>query len=113
MHLVKIKPLSVNEVWRGRRFKTPAYTRYERDLLLILPKMSVPEVGPLELTLDFGFSAKTADWDNPIKPFVDVLQKKYGFNDSRVYKSTVTKSIVKKGAEFIRFSLFEYADIKS
>lgn len=105
MQILNIKPLSVNEVWQGKRFKTPAYKRYERDLMLMLPPMALPETGNLSLTLEFGFSSKAADWDNPIKPFVDVLQKKYGFNDSRIYKSVVSKRIVRKGAEFISFKL--------
>lgn len=105
---VKIKPLSVNEVWQGKRYKTPAYTRYERDLLLILPKLSIPEHGPIEIVLEFAFSSKAADWDNPIKPFVDVLQKKYGFNDSRIHKATVTKTLVKKGLESIKFEIKQF-----
>jgi Holliday junction resolvase RusA-like endonuclease len=72
--------------------------------MLLLPKVVIPE-GKLSIELTFGFSSKASDWDNPIKPFQDILQKRYGFNDSRVYKATVTKEIVKKGKEFIEFSI--------
>ncbi len=102
--IVNIKPLSVNQCWKGRRFKTPIYKKYEKELLLLLPKLDIPE-GKLEITITFGFSSKASDWDNPIKPFQDILQKRYGFNDSRVYKATVTKEIVKKGKEFIEFDI--------
>ena len=41
--IVKIKPLSINECFKGRRFKTDKYKRYERELLLILPALKVPK----------------------------------------------------------------------
>ena len=46
-----------------------------------------------------------ADWDNPIKPFVDILQKKYGFNDRDILEATVKKVKTAKGKEYIEFSL--------
>jgi len=102
---IDIKPLSVNDVWQGKRFKTPKYKRYERDLLLMLPAFKVPD-GDLSLRLTFGFSNASSDWDNPVKPFQDVLQKKYGFNDSRIVEATVKKVKVKKGAEFIEWGIY-------
>ena len=64
-------------------------------------------LGRLKIVLKFGFSSKLADWDNPIKPFQDILQKKYKFNDSQIYKAIVIKEIVKKGNEFIEFEINE------
>jgi Holliday junction resolvase RusA-like endonuclease len=29
---IEMAALSVNQAWQGRRFKTPEYKRYERDL---------------------------------------------------------------------------------
>ena len=107
MHKVDIKPLSVNQAWQGRRFKTPKYKQYERDMLTILPKLTVPDK-KLELVVEFGLSSKLADVDNPVKCFVDCLQKKYNFNDSRIYKMTITKVDVKKGKEFIEFEIKEF-----
>ena len=76
--LIDIKPLSVNQAWQGKRFKTPAYKAFEKEAMLYLPTgYKVPETGDLELYLEWGFSSKLSDWDNPIKPFVDILQKKY------------------------------------
>ncbi len=103
---IKIKPLSVNKVWQGRRFKTQEYKRYESDVLLLLPELSIPD-GNLFILLEFGFSNSASDWDNPIKPFVDILQLKYQFNDSRIYRAEVIKTKVKKGDEFIRFDIKE------
>jgi len=73
--VVKIKPLSVNVCWQGKRFKTKAYKDYEKNLLLLLPNNIEVPPGELKLTLRWGFSGKLSDWDNPIKPFQDILQK--------------------------------------
>jgi len=101
---ISIKPLSVNEAWKGRRFKTDAYKAYEKSVLLLLPKITAPD-GNILLQVTFGLSSKNADVDNPVKCFVDCLQKKYGFNDRKIYKMIVEKIDVGKGAEFIEFSL--------
>lgn len=106
--IIKIKPISVNVVWQGRRWKTPAYKKYEEDVLGLLPEdLQIPD-GPLQLFLTFGMSSKQSDWDNPIKPFQDVLQKKYNFNDNRVYHAIIWKKIVPKGEEYIQFELLPY-----
>jgi len=102
---IKLKPLSVNEVWKGKRFRTKAYDNYERALMFMLPKkITIPEP-PFLLTLEFGFSSSASDWDNPIKPFQDVLAKKYNFNDKLIKKGIVSVEMVKKGSEFIRFKI--------
>ncbi len=101
---VDIKPLSVNQVWQGKRFKTPAYKKYEAELMAILPDIEIPD-GPLFIELEWGFSSAASDWDNPIKPFQDVLQKRYLFNDSRVMEAYVIKRKVKKGEEYIIFNI--------
>ena len=103
---LNIKPLSVNNAWKGRRFKTDAYKKYERDILTLLPRMEIPE-GDLYLYLEWGFSSAGSDFDNPIKPFTDCLQKKYGFNDNRVVESHIRKFKVKKGEEYIIFEIKE------
>jgi|TARA_Y100000310_G_scaffold125845_1_gene124586 Holliday junction resolvase RusA-like endonuclease len=104
MHKVKIKPLTVNKAWRGRRFKTNEYKVYEGELLYMLPKMKIP-AGKLRIKLVVGYSNKLSDIDNCLKPFIDVLQKKYDFNDKEIYKLEIEKEIVKKGEEFIEFEL--------
>lgn len=102
-----IKPLSVNEAYKGRRFKTDKYKQYTHDLLFLLPKIKLPEP-PYFVSYEFGFSSSNSDADNPVKPFQDVLQLKYGFNDSQVFKIQIEKFHVKKGKEFIRFKIESY-----
>ena len=104
---VNIKPLSVNQVWQGRRFKTPKYKSYEKELLLKLPLFKIDCNAHLSVDITFGYSNTLNDIDNALKPFLDVLQKKYGINDNKIYFLNVKKEIVKKGDEFIKFNIKE------
>jgi Holliday junction resolvase RusA-like endonuclease len=101
---IDLKPLSVNECWAGRRFKTPKYSKFEKDLLLLLPAIKLPKP-PYVIYLEWGFSNGSADWDNPIKPVVDILQKKYGFNDKQIIRGIVDKVKVPKGQEYLKFKI--------
>lgn len=103
-----IKPLSVNEAWKGRRFKTDKYSRYEKAVLLMLPKIAIPDP-PYKLSLVFGFSSLASDIDNPVKNFVDCLSKKYGFNDKLITELHIKKELVSKGSEFIQFEILNAA----
>ena len=103
---INIKPLTVNQAWQGRRFKTKQYKEYEKEMLLLLGSMHIPE-GPLFLMMRVGLSNKLSDIDNVAKPAIDILQKKYGFNDNRIYKLQLIKEIVKKGEEFIHIEFHE------
>jgi len=99
-----IKPLSVNEAWQGRRFKTKKYKAYEKELMLLLPNSyEIPE-GDLHVTYEFGLS-KMADWDNPVKPLQDILQKKYKFDDRRIIKAEVVKHVVKNAEGYFNFEI--------
>lgn len=109
MHKIDIKPLSVNEAWQGRRYKTPKYNKYINDVTRMLPPLKI-NPGPLILRVTFGLSNKNADIDNPLKCFIDCLQKRYGFNDRYIYELSVVKVDVKKGNEFINFSLRNIPD---
>ena len=102
---INIKPLSVNKCWQGRRFKTKDYKDYEEELMWKLPQAEVPE-GELTLELEVGLSNVQADLDNTCKPFQDILQKKYGFNDRWITKLIIIKIKVKKGEEYIKFKIY-------
>jgi Holliday junction resolvase RusA-like endonuclease len=98
--LLFIKPLSVNEAWQGKRYKTDKYKQFEKTVLLMLLQKAIPDT-QLKVTLTFGFSSKLSDIDNPIKMTLDILQKKYKINDNKIYQLVVNKLIVEKGHEFI------------
>lgn len=104
---IDIKPLSVNQCWQGRRFKTPKYKLYEKSLLLLLDNKELNRKPPYAIFIEFGFSSKLADIDNPLKPFLDILQKKYNINDRDIYELLVKKTIVEKSKEFIKYEIEE------
>lgn len=101
---VNIKPLSVNDAWQGRRFKTKKYKMYEKELFYLLPPQQIKS-DRLRIILVFGFSNVNSDIDNPIKQTMDIMQKKYCFNDRNVYELIVKKEVVKKGQEYIKFKI--------
>lgn len=107
MHKLRIKPLSVNEAFKGKRYRTVKYIKFKRDVFMLLPKIKLP-APPFELHLHFGFSSSASDIDNPVKTFIDQLQDKYSFDDKLINKLIVEKSKVKKGNEFIEFELIHY-----
>lgn len=101
---IDIKPLSVNEAWKGKRFKTDVYKKYERDCLFLLPKISLPPP-PYKITYVFGMSNTLSDFDNPVKLCTDILQKKYRFNDRDIYEALIKKVLTEKGKEYFEFSI--------
>jgi len=90
---VNLKPLSVNKAWKGKRIKTTDYSKFEKSCLLILPIYEIPKCD-LELFIHYGFSSKGSDIDNPNKMVIDILSKKYGFNDNLIYLNTFLKLIL-------------------
>jgi len=108
MHTIKIKPLSVNKVWQGKRFKTQVYKSYEKELLYTLPTAKVPKP-PYKISYVFGMSL-SSDIDNPVKPFQDILCKRYNFDDRYIFEINIKKVKVKKGEEFIQFDIEHYAE---
>lgn len=107
---LNIKPLSVNEAWQGKRYKTPLYKKYEQDCLLILPnvKLGLP---PYQINIQVGYSNAASDLDNCIKPIIDILQKKFKFDDKHVYRIVAEKRLVKKGSDYISVEIKEYEEI--
>lgn len=102
---INIKPISVNTVWAGKRYKTPAYKKYEAVVLMMLPnKIELPKP-PYQINFKFGFSSSASDWDNPIKPNQDIIAKKYKFNDKLIKRAVVEIDMVKKGSEYFEFQL--------
>src|SRR3990167_214440 len=101
MNILHIKPLSVNVAWRGgRRFRTKEYLQYERDLFYLLPTMQ-KKTGKLKLTLEMGLSNARQDLDGTLKCLIDVLAKKYQFDDNQIFEIHAEKKIMKKGEEKI------------
>lgn len=105
MHKVMVKPLSTNQAWAGRRFKSEAYKAFEQEMLLRLPRGVEIPAGDLCLYLEAGQSNMRSDVDNVCKQTIDCLAKKYGFDDCRIVEMSVRKKKVEKGAEYILFNI--------
>lgn len=105
MNYLKIKPLSTNQAWQGRRFKTNNYKDYEEELLYILPRLNIPKDTQLSLTIEAGFSSNSSDLSNILKQFEDIICKKYGLNDKWNYQIHMYKKLVAKGEDYIAFDL--------
>jgi len=107
-----IKPLSINAAFQGKRFKTNSYKQYEKALSYLLPaslpNLSAKEISDckrLKIVIEYGFSSPLADIDNPTKLVIDIMQKKYKFNDRYIYDMHLHKVDVKKGEEYIKFQI--------
>lgn len=80
---LKIKPLSVNACWQGRRFKNRAYKDYEEELLWQL-KGHAKINGNYRLWLNFYLrNASRTDISNLIKPIEDIFVKAGLVEDDR------------------------------
>jgi Holliday junction resolvase RusA-like endonuclease len=66
--------------------------------------LKIPD-GAVKITIEFGFSNAASDLDNPVKPFLDSLKDRYGFDDKKVYELFISKKIVKKGQDYIKYKI--------
>lgn len=89
-------PLSMNKAYicgGVRRFKTPAYRQYVVDIgnQLYLQKKNIkpfPPKTPLEVICNWYLTNDiNTDWDNPIKPLMDVLVKWEVIDDDRYIRN--------------------------
>lgn len=103
---LKIKPLSINDCFQWRRYKTKEYKYYEAALIAMLPNLIIPKDVPLGITITYWFATLASDIDNPSKPLLDILQKKYGIDDKRFFEKHEYKKVVWFGKEFIEIQIW-------
>ncbi len=102
---LSVKPLSVNEAYKGRKYATQKLTWYKQELNRLLPDTyDLPEP-PYFITFKFGFSSSASDWDNCIKTTQDAIATKYNFNDKLIRRGLVDTEIVPKGKEYFEFKI--------
>lgn len=101
--------MSVNKAYRtpkwAGRYKTQEYKEYERCMMFMLPAMKITKEMKLWLNVEYYFKTNASDIDNPTKPFLDILQKRYGFNDNQIWVLNIKKHVWSE--EKIEFELFE------
>ena len=107
-YTLNIKGLTVNQAFKGKRYRTNQYDVFIKNCLLLLPKtVLIPDENNIKLAIEFGFSSKLSDIDNCLKTFIDCLVKKYKVDDRYIFELHVFKSIVKKGDEYIKFRIYQ------
>lgn len=106
---INIKPLSVNDAWKGRRYRTDQYKNWTRTFS-VYSKKEECFPGPLSIKITFGFSSSGSDIDNPLKPLLDCLQRQKGFNDNQISELYVKKVKVSKGCEYIDYSISPFIE---
>ena len=87
-----IKPISINEAFQGRRFKTKKCKKFEEDLSYLLPaKKCIP--GKVQVRYKFYLKNHAlTDYDNMIKVMQDSLVKKgYIEDDRKIYRAMIDK----------------------
>lgn len=79
--LIEVKPISVNECWQGRRYKTEKYKDWREEAYFCTRHSLKKPVGLCNLEIAFYVPSLGMDLDNMIKPVLDSLQ------DSQVLKN--------------------------
>ena len=103
------KPFSANKMYTGRKRRSVWYKAFEKAMMKQLPEVEVSQYkGYMQVHIIIGVSTILFDQDNACKPILDVLQKRYGFNDNKIFYMTVKKMLVNKGDEFINVDLKKY-----
>lgn len=93
---IPLAPPSVNHAYpcaRGRKIKSAAYRKFERDAAYFVPRPAAPLLGPLAVYVDFHLKRfSTSDVDNRVKPLLDLLQARGVYeNDSQIVLLTARK----------------------
>lgn len=88
---LKVSPLSVNQAWRGRRFKTQEYKLFEVDVCNVLPlNKDKPLEG--ELIVEYIYHIHNygnTDTGNLEKTLSDMLVKRKYIKDDRYIKRLI------------------------
>ena len=84
MNKIQVKPMSVNLVFQGRRFRVKAYDDYELLVRSLLPKITLPDA-PYEVFINYGFSSKAAELRqqrDEFKTKFEQVEQEKAFNQS-------------------------------
>ena len=108
VHL-KIKTVSTNAMYRGRRYKSKEARQFEQDIALLLAAKARHKLPDGELVVHYRFgTSRRKDTDNNIKLLQDAICKHYGIDDARFAAHTAVRVPVKKGEDFVTFCIVPY-----
>lgn len=84
---IKVKPLSINKAFQGRRFKTRDCKNFESEVLFLLKNYKKKHEGWVWIDYIWGIkNFKMSDVDNLVKPFQDCLVSAGVIKDDRYVK---------------------------
>ena len=105
-HRFDIKPVSANNMFAGAQYYlTKSYREYRKFIKDVINKSG--EEWPfgkdeVKFIIHVGFSRKTSDLDNAVKPLLDAYQEVFNeFNDKAVTEIFMKKHLVPKNKEYI------------
>jgi len=98
---IRIRPISSNSIWQGRRFKTKEYNYFIEEALYKMSEKEMLKGERLGVFLDFYYKyAARSDLDNFLKPTIDLLVRKKWIKDDRfIYFLQAQKFIIKDEEE--------------
>ena len=104
---IQLKPVSVNEAFQGRRFKTKKCKQYCDDFLLVAPRKNMVK-GIIQVQYRFHVKNHAmTDYDNLIKITQDMIVKKgYIEDDRKIYRATIYK--IPSKDNFIEIKILPY-----
>jgi len=101
---ILIKPLSVNKVWQGRRFKTKDYKNYETEVLELLKNVEKVS-GVVEVKYKFYIkNFSMSDVGNFEKPLSDIIVKAGMIDDDRYINRMILEKY-KSDKEYIEIEI--------
>lgn len=104
---LNVKPISVNAVWQGKRFKTKVYKDYEKELLYFLKRYKPLNAKTKYYKVNLLFGIKNfalTDVDNLVKPLMDIIVKAGIIKDDR-YVAEYNIKKIKSENNFIKIGI--------
>ena len=108
MYVIPLCPLSQNQAWKGKRYKSSDYKQYEKDVTTYLLTLDLPKVKQKEkiyLLFEFG-TVSRQDLSNNLKLLEDIICRYLGIDDRYTMAIFCRKVITKKVDSFIKFNIF-------
>jgi Holliday junction resolvase RusA-like endonuclease len=80
---INIKPMSINNCFQGRRFRTSEFKHWQTTIFLNLPKGKIESKNICLMVCFYLKHPAQSDLDNFLKPLIDCLVKKGIIKDDR------------------------------
>lgn len=107
MPRVDIKPISANQCWQGKRFKTPEYKNWREIVGYTMKSHKKFPAGKYEVNLRvFTRHCATSDVDNFIKPALDSLVEAKIIPDDKYIQKVICEKF-KSDTDYFEYEIKE------